>query len=93
MKEKNKAVGLYIAIFIMAMVVFSFIWAILGFEVFPQYQAFQVSVYPAGVYNVAQLNMIGQMVTWFPLIIVWGGIMWLWINAQNKTGGQDYPSG
>jgi hypothetical protein len=93
MVHRKNGIAQYIAIFILGMILFSFMWAIFGYEVFPQYQAFQVSTFPTGVYDTVQLNVIGQMVIWFPLVIVWSGALWLWVNASNKTGGADYPSG
>ena len=90
-QKKREGVGVYILIFLGAMILFSFLWAIFGYEVFPQYQAFQTSTFPSGVYIVTQLNFMGQMVVWFPLVILWSGGLYLWSNAQNKNSGADFP--
>lgn len=87
--KKRRAIGWQVAVFLLSMILFSFIWSIIAYEVFPQYQTFQINNFPSGVFDPDTLIFMNTLVVFFPLAVLFSGGLWLWNAAQRKRGSED----
>jgi hypothetical protein len=87
--RRLKAVGYQIQTFIILQIAFSFIWAIIGYALFPALSNFQVTSFPSGVFPVYTLAFMAQLIYWFPFFAEWSFALYLWNGAQRKNGPED----
>ncbi len=89
--KTRRANSYAIYVYVLMTVVFSIVWAIFCFGVFPHYVTYQTNNFPSGVYDPNQLAFMNALVYTFPMIILWGGAFWMWDRSQRKRGAEDIP--
>jgi hypothetical protein len=89
--KKRAAVGHQITRYILIQMIFTLLWALIFFALYPQLQSFQASFCPSDCYDAAQSIFMNSLIFSFPLVIEFGSTFWLWNHSQRKRGAEDIP--